>query len=325
MSTSASINYSTSASEIITEALELLGVLGEGQTYTSDQYTSSSRTLNMMIKTWQASGLNLFAVKKSYLFFNIGQKEYTLNSTTTDHWTDSFEQTTTSAAATSGDNSIEVTSASGLSTTMKIGIQTSGTEVYWDTIASISGSTIGLTGTLPADVASGYVVYAYSTTANRPMRLLEAYVRRYPNGSSPVDIPVWQLSRVDYWQRATKNTSAQTIEMYFDPQRTSSTLSVWPVSSSEIDYAILVCQRTLEDFDSSSDEPDFPQEWFGPLAYNLAVMLAPKYGIPAMDYQRLMQQAAALYKVVFDWDTEQETSVYFRPDNWGTDIGRKGN
>jgi len=126
----------------------------------------------------------------------------------------------------SGASAIVVTSATGLSATMKIGIQYSSTQVHWDVISSVVGTTVNLTERFLAMLVVGQVVYAYATKANRPMRLLEAYVRRNPNTSSPIDIPVGIMSRVDYWQLATKNTSAQTVQMYFDPQRVTSTLSV---------------------------------------------------------------------------------------------------
>jgi hypothetical protein len=325
MSTSGSINYSVTTADIVTESLELLGVLGEGETYTTDQYTSCARTLNMMVKSWQANGLNLFAVQRAYLFLNIGQKEYSLTSTTTDNFTNTFSQTTTSASAVATATSIVVTSATGIATSSFIGIQTSGTEMFWTTVTSVAGTTVNLTGALPSNFSSGALVYAYAAKANRPMRVLEAYIRRNPFALTPIDIPIGMLSRVDYGQLATKDTQAQVVQMYFDPQRITSNVSVWPTSSTEIDYIVLLVQRTLEDFDVSTNEPDFPQEWFLPLVYNLAVLIAPKYGTPAMDYQRMQNTAMKLYADVEAWDTEQETSVYFKPDTWGSNIGRRGN
>ena len=67
MAVSGSTNFSVTRDDIINEALELLGVLGEGEVANTNQLTSASRTLNMMTKAWQADGLNLFAVQRSYL------------------------------------------------------------------------------------------------------------------------------------------------------------------------------------------------------------------------------------------------------------------
>jgi len=54
MATSGSIDFATTRDDIITEALEQLGVLGEGESPSAAQLTSCSRTLNMMLKAWQA-------------------------------------------------------------------------------------------------------------------------------------------------------------------------------------------------------------------------------------------------------------------------------
>jgi hypothetical protein len=42
------------ATDIITEALELIGVLAEGESPSAAQTTSSLRTLNNLIKLWSA-------------------------------------------------------------------------------------------------------------------------------------------------------------------------------------------------------------------------------------------------------------------------------
>lgn len=56
-------DFSVSAADIITEALEQLGILGEGESPNSDQITSSLRTLNMMVKLWGAD-YNIYAQKQ---------------------------------------------------------------------------------------------------------------------------------------------------------------------------------------------------------------------------------------------------------------------
>ena len=147
MSTSGNINYTTSAGDIVTEALELLGVLGEGESYTAAQYTSSSRTLNMLIKNWQAAGLNLFAVQRTRLFLKKGQSEYTLSAGTADHYTNADGAFTgkVTAPAASGATTVVLEDVGGLSPTMKIGVQlSSGTDMFWTTIAGIAGLTVSL-------------------------------------------------------------------------------------------------------------------------------------------------------------------------------------
>lgn len=313
MATSNSINYSSSTQEIITEALELLGVLGEGESYNTNQYISAKRTLNTMTKSWQADGLNLFAVKKLYLFLTKSQPYYDLISTSQDNWTDNFGQRSVDSDTTSGSTTITLDDASDASVGMNIGIAVGGSDMFWTTIVNIASNVVTLSDALEDDVDDGAVVYYYLTTANRPMRLLEAYIHR-KDGS---EIPVYNIARVDYMELARKDTSGMVTQIYFDPQVATPRVYVWPVSNSAQDYLVLACQRTLSDFDNEVDEPDYPQEWYMPLAYNLATFLAPKFGIPQPDYVRIQQQAQHLYDMARGFDAEQETSKFFKPDSYG--------
>jgi hypothetical protein len=66
------------AADIVTEALELLGVLAEGDTPSAAQYTSSLRTLNNLIKMWQAD-TQIFAQGEYTLDLVASQAQYTLD------------------------------------------------------------------------------------------------------------------------------------------------------------------------------------------------------------------------------------------------------
>ena len=317
MATSGSIDFIVTTSDIITEALELLGVLGEGESPTTAQTTSSQRTLNMMTKTWQAEGLNLFAVQRNFLFLDKTVVEYPLSATSTANFATSFEETTTSAAASATDVLIVVEDASLINNGDRIGIFTINSTLFWTTVNGAPiGNNVTITDALPFDVDTSAVVYTYTTSANRPMLILEAYNHQF----GATDIPLDLIGRVDYYELTNKTTSGFINQVYYDPQIGTGTLFVWPRPEDERDYLILLTQRTLEDFDSSTDNPDYPQEWYMPLAYNLARFLSPKYGIPQMDYSRLMQQARELYETARGFDAQMGTSMYIRPDTWGNDL-----
>lgn len=320
MPTSGSINYSTSTQEIITEALELLGVLGEGEAYNTNQYESARRTLNSMVKMWQADHLNLFAVQEGYLFLEAGRPYYDLNFVTEDLFTTNFGQRFVDGDVTAPSNTITLDDAGDAGIGFYIGIATTGTEMFWTTITNIVGNVVTIADPIDEDVSDGAPVFYFQEKANRPMRILEAYLHK----RSGTDIPLDILARVDYYTLSNKSANGQVTQVYYDPQIASGRLFVWPTSASELDYIRLIMQRTLDDFDNDTDEPDYPQEWYMPLAYNLAVALAPKYGTPQMDYTRIAQLAEAYYNTAKYWDSEQETSIFLKPNTWGMDIGRRG-
>lgn len=316
MPTSGSIDFVVNRDDIITESLEILGVLGEGETPNADQLTSASRTLNMLVKTWQADGLQLNAVQRLYLFLEKTVSEYSLLSTTVQHFTTSFEETTVAVAATSGASTITVTDATGFLNGDNIGVG-SGTDVQWTIINGTPASNvITLTDVLVNAAAVGDVVYAYTTKANRPMHLLEGYIH-INNGT---DIPMGQIPRERYFDLSVKDASGISNQFYYD-RKVSPTLFLWPETDDERSYAILLAQRTLEDFDAASDIADFPQEWYLPLAYNLAVLTGPKFGTPSTQFKQIAILAEYYYEMARGYDIEHETSVYFRPDKRGEEIG----
>lgn len=308
MATSGSIDLTASRDDIITEALELLGVLAEGESPNANQLTASARTLNYMIKAWQADGLNLFAVQKVYLFTIKDQSTYTLNSSTSDHFTASITTTALGADASSGATTITVDSITGISASDKIGVYQDDGTMHWTTVnGAPSGSTVTLTGGLTAAASEDAVVYAYTSKAGRPMRVMEAVIH---HASSGTDIPVLVGSRTEHFDQTLKTTDSRVNTVYYDPQVASPKLSVWPQSNDERDYLILNIQRTLEDLDAASNEVDFPQEWFMALAYNLAMNIGPKHG--KVNLQSIAAIAEREYHRVRDFDQEN-VSVFLMP------------
>lgn len=63
MATSGSTNFATSRDEIIKYAHYNLGAINEGDTPTSTQVTMAAYHLNLILKAWQADGMELFAMK----------------------------------------------------------------------------------------------------------------------------------------------------------------------------------------------------------------------------------------------------------------------
>lgn len=312
MPTSGQTNFLVSAREIIIEALELLGVLGEGEEPTEDQIKSSMRTLNMIVKVWQADGLNIFAVKKTYLFLNRGQKQYELNIGSKDHYGDNLYQTAVQDEEPAGSASITLQDASGATIGSKLRLYLPSGQTAWYGVTGLTAGTtrVTLDRPLEEDIPADSLVYHYNKLGGRPMKVIEGYLHQYNSSDIPIDI----FSRKQYNELSDKNSLGRVLQAYFDPQVGTSFLNVWPTTSDERDYLVLFVQRTLENFKDQSSNPDYPQEWYMPLAFYLAYSLAPKYGTPEDDYRRIRMQAAELYETAKEYDTEWGQSVYYEPD-----------
>ena len=305
MATSGSIDFSATRDDIITESLELLGVLGEGEAANTDQLTSCARSLNMLVKTWQAEGLNLFAMQQAYLFLEVDTSSYLLPGA---HWTTSFSETTLAADAALGASTITVASAANISDADFIGIYQDGTMLWTTVNGAPAGAVVTLTDVLTAAASSGAVVYSYTTAATRPMALLEAVVHQF----NSTDLPIEIVSRQEYHYQPLKTTDGRVVEIYYDPQVAAGRLYVWPESDDPRNYLKINVQRTLDDLDDAADDVDFPQEWFLPLAYNLAMALIPKYGTDKQRAAQIGSLATHWYDMALGFDREQ-VSVMFAP------------
>lgn len=158
--------------------------------------------------------------------------------------------------------------------------------------------------------------YALATLlSKKPGRVLT--VRRRVTADT-TDTPLREMSRQEYLELPNKTTEGVPTGFYYDPQRATGTLYVWPVPTTAIAAAQTLrveYLRPIEDFDGTADNADLPQEWLMALTYALARELALKHGINAA-IRGAIEERAALLKAELDaWDNEP-ASVFLQPDGY---------
>jgi len=73
MATSGSTDFILTRNTLITEALQQLGVLAEGETASSSQLSDCAVTLNLLCKYLATKGYSIWALKHGVLFPNQNQ------------------------------------------------------------------------------------------------------------------------------------------------------------------------------------------------------------------------------------------------------------
>ncbi len=205
MTTSSIYSYQLTRNQIIESALRKLGVLAEGQTPSTQNYTDGSMALNTVVSQLRAVGMPLWA-----------RSEYTFTPTTG---------------------------------TYNIGI--------------------GQTLNTPF-----------------PVKMLQAF-RSETNAKIPLEI----VAREDFNILPTTSTGSP-IKINYQPYINYGTISFWPTpTATNTNPITLVYQRPYQYFTASGETMDFPEEWYNSIIYNLAVRLAPEWGVPLPDRQMLMQEA----------------------------------
>jgi len=304
MATSGSVDLNYTRNDIINEALEQIGKKAAEQTIARAIYVSCACTLEMMIKTWMAAGIGLWKNQEIALFQSYEGYAYTIGPSGS-HAAQTYNKTEISTAAASGAGTIIVDSITGITNGDYIGIELDDKTLQWTTVNGVpAGTTVTLTAVLTAAAAVDNHVYSYTTKAGRPLRISEARIH-YPAGN---ETPLEIIGRNEYMDISSKTTTGTANQLFYEPLLTNGAIKVWPACSDVQYWLMFTGQMPVEDFDAGTNDIDFAQEWFLPVALNLALLLAPKFGVsvdPDLRANALMYKDTAQG---FDADT---TSVTF--------------
>jgi hypothetical protein len=153
----------------------------------------------------------------------------------------------------------------------------------------------------------------YTLDTDYPLKIYQAY-RMASSGTSKIPMDV--ISDYDYNMLPT-TTGGTPLKLTYQPKNNFGTIKLWPVpDSSNTDVVYITYQSPFEYFSASTETMDFPEEWYEPLIYGLAVRLAPEYGIPLPDRQDLRKEAQMYLDNVLGMGAE-DGSIFFSPSrNW---------
>jgi hypothetical protein len=312
MTTSGSVDFSVNRDEIIKGALRAARIIGKDATPDANHISTGAEALNMIVKQWQGrsdfgANLKVWSRKTAYLFLQQSQSVYSLGPSG-DRWTASYSTTTLSAAKNASATSLSLTAVIGTNADA-VGIALSDGSIGWTTISSGGGTT---TLTLPANslgaASSGARVFTYTSLTRRPLRLLSAVLRDTNTKDTPLPV---DYTRQDYEALPDKTADGDPLWMAYEATLTNGTLYLSSEPSDVTKVIRVVYLGTLEDFDAISDTPDYPQEWFRPLKFQLAVDLWGEYKKEDLPLWLKMQRDESLS---IAQNTDPETSdVYFEP------------
>ena len=174
--------------------------------------------------------------------------------------------------------------------------------------------------TTPITLVAGQTTYTIGNAltcdvvTDKPLKVIQAWNR---DPVSNIDIPMRIITKQEYAMLGNKTTSGKPIQIYYEPQLDQGSLSLFPTPTTidETGSVIYITyQRPFEDFNASTDVPDFPQEWYDAVVYGLAVRLAPEYGLPIDQRRVLSQEALDIKLIAMSFGTE-EGSLFFQAEN----------
>lgn len=273
------------------------------------QVADASDNLNLMLKAFQRKGLKVFLRKRATLFLALNDSQYGLG-TAGDNATYSYTRTQIKVAAVATDTTIDVDSTSGMTAADFIGFEQDDGSLHWTTVSSVTDSdTVVIASGITDACAVDNYVYFYTTKIDRPLRIVEAFIRDEDSNDRPIRV----ISEKEYYELSNKTSDGSVTSIYYDPQLTTGQLYVWPQTSVVTDTLELVVHRPIEDMDDSADTFDVPVEWLEPIVWGLAWRMCPDAGVSEAKMTKLEGVAERFLKDAEDMDIE-DVSVTFEPE-----------
>lgn len=311
MATSGSTNFSVTALDIINQAFSKIGVKGAEQALTTAETQDGLDSLNLMVKAWQAQRLHLWTKEEGVLFLDVGKTDYNLG-VGGDEATlfDDFVSTSTTTAEAALSTVIEVTSTTGMVAVDNVGIRLDTNARHWTTIVSVDSPTqITITTGLPSAAAIGSSVFTFTNFIDRPLRVIG--VRRAQFGNDN-EFKVHRFARDQYFDQPNKTSQGTVVNYYYSPQLDLGRFYVWQTTSDVNNFVRFTFERTIEDFDVTANNPDFPIEWAETIIWNLAARLAVDYNAPPAKQQLVAANATVMLENLLGFD-EEPASISIMP------------
>ncbi len=305
MAVSGSKNYSITRATIIQSAHRKTGEFDIGETISGDETAAADIALNLLVKELVTEGADIWLRDEITLFLQPDQQSYLLgaaNATAT-----VVAETTLSADEASGQTVLSIIITTGMTPADNIGIKLDDNTIQWTTVTVDSAIQGTIAAALTGAAASGNKVYAYTTTAGRPNKIVSAYRRDVNN----IDTEVTMIGETMYRRQSNKGSAGPPVEAWYQPTLTTGTLYVWPVDGgANWDKLLLSAQYYPDDFDAASDNPEFPIEWGNALVWLLAAEIASEFGIPEKDQLRLWQISEHKKQNLLDYDVENASVIF---------------
>jgi hypothetical protein len=311
MATSGSVNYSITALDIINDAFENIGVLSSDRPLTANEVTIGMRKLNLIVKQWQgnndfAPGLKMWARKRGYLFLQKNQGSYSLGPTG-DNASASYVTTTISATEAAAQTVLSITSETGITAADYIGIELDTGFIQWTTVSSTGSGTVTIPATgLTSQASSGNRVFVYTTKLRRPLEILTAVLR----DDQGHDVPVQPMTLENYESINSKTDDGTPSRLYYEAQLVNGVL-YFDVEPDDVTSVLrIVYLSPIEDLDATTDEVDYPQVWFRPLAAQLSIDLSIPYNRPVSQSLQTMRDESLV--IARNADPEN-AEMFFEP------------
>lgn len=281
MAVSSSFDFTLTGDQIIEAALRKVNAIGQGDSALAIQITNHRMALNLICKELVNESVGLFTTEKYPIIIASAEVTMTIATPCVITWTahgraigDSFTLSTTGAlpaGLTAGTVYYIITTGFGANS--------------FQCSATLGGSAVNTSGTQSGThTATSYASFVLPT---KYIDILSAYIHY-----SGVDTPVGILTKGQY--HSIENKAQTGVPEYIMLDFTGTPMVyVYPIPNVSCTINLVVF-RLMDDFDATADNPGLPVKWFRFLVAALSSEIAPDYGLPLGERDRLSVDAEKL-------------------------------
>jgi hypothetical protein len=327
VATSGSYDFSLTAGQLLALVGQNLGLLQPGQDV--DDFEAGAAAdllvrLNVVAKELQgtadgSSGMKVHTRQRVSLFLAKGQQTYLVGPASSDaRATTQYGRTTLSAAEAAAQTDLSITSNTdtttfpGTTVTMTngdiIGIQLDDGTIQWTTISGTPASTATVSVALTGGAAAGNYVWWFTSRAQRFPVIESAVLRDASLSDTPIDV---YLDARQYDQGVvSKFADGMPTAILVEPLRTNTRVTLNNQPTDVEQQIVMTVLYPSEDYDATTNDIAYPQEWTGFLEWEVTLRACPSYGrqwTPEMERNYVNARARAT-------GLNPENSVlYFQP------------
>ncbi len=151
-----------------------------------------------------------------------------------------------------------------------------------------------------------------------PLKVIQAWMR---TTATAADSPMNIITKQEYDMYGVKTSPGQPSEVFYRTPgvglpEMQGVFSLYPAPDANTASAstfVFTGMYPIQDFDVSTDNPDFPSYYFNALTWILADQLAYEYGVPLSERAMISKKATEHLMRALMFDTE-EGSLYIQPE-----------
>jgi hypothetical protein len=325
--TSGVYTFSLVRDDIIRDAMQNLALLEESEIPTAREITDCARKLNMIVKQLagkmdKAPGWKMWQRERADLFLSTTKFSYDLGQlgdncaggVTGRAQPVTYNATTLGAAQALGATVLPVASIVAMNINDFIGILV-GSDLFWTTISAVGVGNVTIPAPgLPAAAAAGAQIFNYTVKAQRPVSIETALLRDINGTDTPLTdmtLPVYEALPTKVQPGFVQDPTA----IYYEPRTANlgGRLYIDCAGAQDVTKVIhLVYLRQAQDFVNPGDLPDFPQEYYNLLCWDLTFAIHPMFDC---DWTQGMQAQYARAITPAREQTPSREAAYFQPDD----------